>query len=37
VLSNLYQGQIKKIESALAKLPEDIQADYTRELKLILN
>ena len=37
VLYNLYQGQIKKIESALAKLPEDIQADYERELKLISN
>ncbi len=37
VLSNLYQQQIKKIEAALAKLPEDIQADYERELKLISN
>jgi len=37
VLSNLYLQQIKKIESALAKLPEDIQADYERELKLISN
>jgi hypothetical protein len=37
VLSNLYQQQVKKIESALAKMPEDIQADYERELKLILN
>ena len=37
VLSNLYLQQIKKIESALAKLPEDIQADYERELNLISN
>jgi DUF438 domain-containing protein len=37
VLFNLYQQQLKKIESAFAKLPEDIQADYDRELKIILN
>jgi hypothetical protein len=37
VLSNLYQQQLKKIESTFAKLPEDIQADYDRELKFILN
>ena len=37
VLFNLYQQQIKKIESAFAKLPEDIRADYDRELKNILN
>lgn len=37
VLFNLYQQQLKKIESAFAKLPEDIQADYERELKFILN
>jgi hypothetical protein len=35
VLFNLYRQQLKKIESALAKLPEDIQTDYNRELKLI--
>ena len=35
VLFNLYQQQLKKIESAFAKLPEDIQADYERELKFI--
>ncbi len=35
VLFNMYQQQLKKIEAALAKLPEDIQADYERELKLI--
>jgi len=37
MLFNLYQQQLKKIESAFAKLPEDIQADYERELKFILN
>ena len=37
VLFNLYQQQLKKIESAFAKLPEDIRADYERELKFILN
>lgn len=37
VLFNLYQQQLKKIESALAKLPEDIQADYERELNFILS
>ena len=37
VLFNLYQQQLKKIENAFAKLPEDIQADYERELKLIIN
>jgi hypothetical protein len=36
VLFNLYQQQLKKIENAFAKLPEDIQADYERELKFIL-
>ena len=35
VLFNLYRQQLKKIEAALAKLPEDIQGDYERELKLI--
>ncbi len=36
VLFNLYQQQLKKIESVFANLPEDIQADYERELKFIL-
>ena len=36
VLFNLYQMQLKKIEAALSKLPEDLQADYERELKQIL-
>jgi len=35
VLSNIYLQQLKKIESAFAKLPEDIQADYDREMKNI--
>jgi len=33
VLTNLYQQQLKKIESALAKLPEDLQYDYQGELE----
>ena len=37
VLFNLYQQQLKKIESAFAKLPEDIRADYDRELNNILS
>jgi len=37
VLFNLYQQQLKKIEAALDKLPEDVRADYDRELKFILN
>ena len=37
VLFNMYRQQLKKIESALSKLPEDTQADYERELKLISN
>ena len=37
VLFNLYQQQVKKIETTLTKLPEDIQADYERELNFILN
>lgn len=33
VLANLYQQQLKKIESALAKLSEDLQYDYHGELE----
>jgi hypothetical protein len=33
VLTNLYQGQLKKIRSVLATLHEDLQYDYERELK----
>jgi DUF438 domain-containing protein len=36
VLYNLYQQQLKKIESAFANLPEDIRADFDRELNHIL-
>ncbi len=32
VLFNLYQQQLKKINSALATLPEDLQYDYQQEL-----
>jgi hypothetical protein len=35
VLFNLYQQQVKKINAVLNKLPEDIQADYQRELESI--
>lgn len=35
VLFNLYQQQLKKIGSVLSKLPEDLQADYSNELKTI--
>jgi HPt (histidine-containing phosphotransfer) domain-containing protein len=33
VLFNLYHQQLKKIETALAKLPEDLQYDYHQELE----
>ncbi len=32
VLINLYQQQLKKIASALATLPEDLQFDYQRDV-----
>jgi membrane-anchored protein YejM (alkaline phosphatase superfamily) len=35
-LSNLYQGQIQKINKALATLHEDLQHDYAEELKTLL-
>ncbi len=37
VLFNLYHMQLKKIAATLTKLPEDLQADYERELKQILS
>lgn len=37
VLFNVYQNQLKKIQSSLGKLPEDLQTDYERELKYILS
>ena len=36
VLGNLYQQQVKKVTSVLAALPEDIQGDYEKELRVIL-
>ena len=36
VLNNLYQQQIKKINALLGAFPEDLQADYERELSIIL-
>lgn len=35
VLFNIYQQQVKKIKSIFDKLPEDLQADYEREIKHI--
>ncbi|MBX2897434.1 MAG: hypothetical protein KF763_18470 [Cyclobacteriaceae bacterium] len=35
VLFNLYQQQLKKIDSVLHKLPEDFQEDYSQSLTLI--
>lgn len=33
VLSNMYLQQIKKVEAALAKLPEDLAFDYSQEFE----
>jgi hypothetical protein len=33
ILYNLYQQQLKKINSIASKLPEDLYADYEREIK----
>ncbi len=35
VLFNLYHQQLKKIESTFTLLPDDLRADYERELKTI--
>ncbi len=35
VIFNLYQQQLHKINTSLIKLPEDIQADYQREIETI--
>jgi len=35
VLSNLYRQQVIKINTILAKLPEDLQADYTHDISRI--
>lgn len=34
-LTNLYKGQIKKTEAAIASLHEDLQYDYLNQLKLL--
>lgn len=36
VLLNLYSGQIKKINSVLSKLHEDLQFDYLREVEELI-
>ncbi len=36
VLGNLYDQQLKKIESVFKKLPEDLQADYERDYARIV-
>lgn len=33
VLTNLYEGQLKKVRAAIATLHEDLQYDYEKELK----
>jgi len=33
VLFNMYQQQLKKIETSLSKLPEDLQYDYHHEIE----
>lgn len=35
-LQNLYAAQLKKITTAMAKLHEDVQYDYQRELKEVM-
>lgn len=35
-IGNMYAMQIKKIKATIPSLHEDLQADYTRELELIL-
>jgi len=35
VLSNMYIQQLKKIESAMARLPEDLAFDYAREFERV--
>lgn len=36
LLSNIYRSQLKKIEAALATMHEDLQYDYRRSLKRLL-
>jgi len=33
VLTNLFEQQVKKIETVIAKLPEDLQYDYQRDFE----
>jgi len=33
ILTNLYQGQLKKVHAVIATLHEDLQYDYKRDLK----
>jgi hypothetical protein len=33
VLTNLFEQQVKKIETVIAKLPEDLQYDYHRDFE----
>ncbi|MEP6700518.1 MAG: hypothetical protein ABJA85_04360 [Bacteroidota bacterium] len=35
VLSNLYQGQLKKINAVLVGLHEDLQHDYRKEIEIL--
>lgn len=37
ILSNLYDQQLKKINSLVAKLPEDLQGDFDREIKAVID
>lgn len=36
VLYNLYHQQLKKINSVMEKLPEDLQADYERDMRVLI-
>ncbi len=36
VLFNLYQQQLNRIHTALAKLPEDLRSDYQREIENLI-
>jgi hypothetical protein len=37
VISNLYEGQLKKIKALLATLHEDLQYDFRKQLEPLLN
>jgi hypothetical protein len=36
VLFNIYQQQLKKIQTIWSKLPEDLQFDYERDMRVIM-